>query len=194
MKKRCLSGLMLALFLFCGGAAQAFESPLKTDTPEYATLRKMGERYQLMAEKFGCAKFAWATFVAGGKIADLEYVPEETAKMDDWKRLMTVTVYSLSGKAETDRALMTGILSGVMGQYEKAQANIIKAEYFHTDNGEPGLFVRYDVGAGDAREHNAGVFMRASATSAAFIQIQSRGQELADADAEQVRALIRSKK
>jgi hypothetical protein len=194
MKKLYLSILALTLCLFFGRPAQAFDSPMKADTPEYMTLKKMGERYQLMAEKFGCAKFAWASLVAGGKIADLEYVPEGTAKMDNWTRLMTVTVYSLSGKADTDRALMTGILNGVMGQYQKAQANIIKAEYFHTENGEPGIFVRYDVGAGDAREHNAGVFMRASDTSAAFIQIQSRGQELADADAEQVRALIQPKK
>jgi hypothetical protein len=194
MKKRYLSALAVAALLLWGGTAQAFDSPLKADTPEYMTLKKMGERYQLMAEKFGCTKFAWASLVAGGKIADLEYVPEDTAKMDNWKRLMTVTVYSLSGKADTDRALMTGILNGVMGQYQRAQADIVKAEYFHSENGEPGIFVRYNVGAGDAREHNAGVFMRVSATTAAFIQIQSRGQELADADAEQVRALIQPKK
>ena len=193
MKKRFIFSLLFAVCIILSARARAFESPFKGDTPEYLTLKKMGDNYQLTAEKFGCTKFAWASLLAGGKIADLEYVPADTAKIDDWKRLMTVTVYSLSGKADTDLTLMNGILKGVLSQYEQAQAKILKTEYFHTDNGEPGVFIRYDVGPEGAREHNAGVFMRSGVKTAAFIQIQSRGSDLADADAQAVRALIQPK-
>ena len=193
MKKRFVLKIVFAFCILLAAQAWAFESPFRPDTPEYLTLKKMGDNYQLVAEKFGCTKFAWGSLVAGGKIADLEYVPAETAKIDDWKRLMTVTVYALSGEADTDRALMNGILKGVMSQYQQAQATIIKTEYFHTDGGEPGVFIRYDVGPDNAREHNAGVFMRSGIKTAAFIQIQSRGADLADADAQAVRALIQPK-
>jgi hypothetical protein len=194
MKNRLVLSVILAFCIALATTARAFESPFKVDTPEYLTLKKMGDNFQLTAEKFGCTKFAWGALVAGGKIADLEYVPAQTAKIDDWKRLMTVTVYSLSGQADTDLTLMNGILKGVLTQYEQAQATILKTEYFHMDNGEPGVFIRYDVGPAGSREHNAGVFMRSGAKTAAFIQIQSRGSDLADADAQAVRALIQPAK
>lgn len=194
MNCRSLVALALSTLLLCGGPAKAFESPFKPDSQEYLTLKKMGGNYQLLAEKFGCDKFAWASLIDKGKIADLEFVPAETKKIESWKRLVTVTVYSLSGKADTDMLLMNNILTGMMAQYKQADAKIIQTEYFHSDKGEPGIFIRYNVGAGDGLEHNAGVFMRSSANTASFIQLQSRGKDLEDADAQQVRALIQPSK
>ncbi len=179
-----------AIFLTVAGAAGAFESPFKDDSAEYLTLQKMGRHYQLMADKFGCSKFAFANLADQGKIADLAYVPYDTARTNAWTRAMTVTVYSLSGKPDVDLALMNSILNGMNAQYGKAGATIIKTESFRAGNGEPSVFIRYDIGDGDAREHNAGVFMRSSPNTAAFIQLQSRGADLPEADAQQVRKLI----
>jgi hypothetical protein len=182
--------LCLCLGLLLQGApAYAFESPVVANTPEYRLLEKLGAQHQPTAANLGCPSFAWGNFIADGKIASLEYLPEG-AGVKGWKRLATVTVYALSGEEKTDLRLMDSLINGIDAQLAAAEAHVLKTEYFATRSGEPGMFVEYEVGEGADHEHNAGVFLRISPRDAAFIQIQSRGQPLAVADRANVRALI----
>jgi hypothetical protein len=54
----------------------------------------------------------------------------------------------------------------------------------YTDpNGEPSLLLEYEVGEGLQQEHNVGTFLRSGVSSAAFLQIQSRGKPFDEKDA-----------
>lgn len=190
MKRTTIAALCLALGMMLAPAgARAFNSPVEAGTPEYRMLEKLGAQHQPVAARLGCPSFAWGNFIASGRIASLEYLPEGMA-VKGWKRLATITVYALSGQEKMDLRVMDSIINGMNAQIERAEAKVLRTEYFSTRNGEPGMYVEYQIGEGAEREHNAGVFMRISAKDAAFIQVQSRGQPLSSEDSARVHALI----
>lgn len=172
---------ILTVCLLLGAAAmpqpaQAFETSVSS--PELVRkLQEMGEVFMPIARDFGCTNFTWANFPDPQyRTAQLEYVPEGH-DVKKWTRLQTTTVYAMSGNAELDNDLMTGLARVLIDNYKK-NGEVIDLQYFENGIGEPAFYIEYKIGAGDAKEHNAGVFMRTSDMAAAFMQIQVRKGEL----------------
>lgn len=156
-------------------AATAFETPL-TDAKGVQVLEKLGAYFKPVADQFGCTEFAWGNVANQGKLASLEYVPPGV-KVAEWKRLVTVTVYSLLGDPTQNKAEMMGIGEALAKQFE-SNGKVIRKDLYKNKADEVSAFFEYEAGLGAAKEHNAGVFMRVTPTLAAFMQIQSRGGPL----------------
>ncbi len=168
--------MICAFVAFAAVPAQAFETP--ASSPELVDkLKEMGDVFALVAGDFGCKQFTWANFTDPQyRTAQLEYVPEGH-DVKNWTRLQTTTVYAMSGRADLDTDLMNGLAKVLIDNYKK-NGTVIDLQYFENGNGEPAFYIEYKIGEGAAQEHNAGVFMRTSDISAAFIQIQARKSEL----------------
>lgn len=137
-------------------------------------LIQFGNYFLPIAKTFDCSDFRWAAFGRGKKSMSFEYVPAG-ADLNQWTRMMTVTVFPLPQSVDAQRNQMMKIEEGLLGAYSKGK---IISENMYTDkNGDPRLFIEYELAEGLEKEHNAGTFLRASASSAAFVQIQSRGKE-----------------
>lgn len=187
--KKTLFAMMACLILCLPAAGQAFETPLK-DPKGVAVLEKLGTFFLPVAQKFGCPEFAWGTIANEGKLASLEFVPQGV-KVEEWKRMMTVTVYSLGGEtAEQDKTTMTGIMEALTKQFQ-TNGTLIRREMYKNKAGEASAYFDYETGLGAAKEHNAGIFMRVTPTLAAFMQLQSRGGTvLSEEDILQVHKLV----
>lgn len=169
-----------AVFVFCAllwaAPAHAFETEAQ-EPSQIAALKVSGEAFMPIAKDFGCPVFTWAGFNDKAfRTAQLEYTPEGH-DVKNWTRLQTTTVYALTGRADADTEIMTGLAQLLVGNYKKS-AEVIDLQYFENGIGEPAFYIEYKIGEGDAREHNAGVFMRTSDKAAAFMQIQARKGEL----------------
>ncbi len=94
---------------------------------------------------------------------------------------MTVIVFPLPQSADAQRDAMTKIEQGLLCSYSKGK--IFSQTTYAEKNGDPRLFLEYEIGEGLQKEHSAGTFLRVGISSAAFIQIQSRGKEFDAKDA-----------
>jgi hypothetical protein len=177
--KKMICALLVMLALAAPLSANAFETPL-TDPKGIEVLEKLGKYFKPVADQFGCTEFAWGTVANEGKLASLEYVPPGV-KVAEWKRLMTITVYSLTGDAVQNKVEMLGIVGALTKQYE-TNGRLISKSLYKNNADEASAFFEYETGLGAAKEHNAGIFMRVTPTLAAFMQIQSRPGALAAED------------
>ncbi|MDP2207122.1 MAG: hypothetical protein Q8K65_12545 [Alphaproteobacteria bacterium] len=156
--------------------AFAFESDT-TDESQIARLKATGEAFMPIAKDFNCTKLTWAHFADPQfRAAQLEYAPAGH-DVKKWTRLQTTTVYALTGRADADTTIMNDLAQLLVSNYKRS-AEVIDLQYFENGIGEPAFFIEYKIGVGDAREHNAGVFMRTSDKAAAFMQIQARKADL----------------
>ena len=143
-------------------------------------LIQFGNHFLPVAKTFGCAEFSWAAFGAGKKVISLEYIPDGT-DVHSWTRLMAATVYPLPQGNDAQRDAMTKIEGALLASYAKGR--IINQVNYIDSNGDPRLYLEYEVGEGLQKEHNAGTFLRSGVSSAAFVQIQSRGKPFDQKDA-----------
>lgn len=179
---------MLVLCIGVSDIASAFETPL-TNPKGRQLLEKMGKQLQPIAAEFGCDAFAWGNIVGDGRIAAFEYIPKNSGRVEKWKRMVTITIYTLTGDQKTDLQLLDNIADELTKSIKK-NAKVLQYELFRNQHKEPGMFLEYEIGKDAAKEHNAGVFLRIMNTSAAFIQYQSRPDKLSKADVEKVRSLL----
>lgn len=167
---------LCALLLVAAVPAFAFESDT-TDESQIARLKATGDAFLPIAKDFNCTRLTWANFADPQfRAAQLEYVPEGH-DVKNWTRLQTTTVYALTGRADADTKIMNDMARLLVSNYKRS-AEVIDLQYFENGIGEPAFFIEYKIGEGDAREHNAGVFMRTSDKAAAFMQIQARKADL----------------
>lgn len=188
--KKILCALMLCLVLCAPVASGAFETPL-TDPKGVAVLEKLGTFFKPVADQFGCTDFAWGNVANEGKLASLEFVPPGV-KVAEWKRMVTVTVYSLTGDAVQNKVEMQGIVNALTKQFE-TNGKVISKSLYTNNADEAGAFFEYEVGLGAAKEHNAGIFMRVTPTLAAFMQIQARGGALSADDSLKIHKMANPK-
>jgi hypothetical protein len=144
------------------------------------TLIRFGNYFLPVAKAFGCDDFQWAAFSSGKRFMSFEYVPDGT-DIHSWTRLMTVTVYPLPQEHNAQRDAMTKIEGGLLASFSKEK--IVDQAAYTDPNGEPSLLLEYEVGEGLQQEHNVGTFLRSGVSSAAFLQIQSRGKPFDEKDA-----------
>jgi hypothetical protein len=78
-----------------------------------------------------------------------------------------------------------------LGAYGKGK--IVSQENYTDSNGDPRLFIEYEIGEGIQQEHSAGVFLRSGASSAAFVQIQTRGKPFDKKDAAHMKLYAQNK-
>lgn len=184
MKKTVIVWALAAILL---SSMPAWALEIASANPqEKKTIEKTGVELLPIAKSFGCDEFAFGA-MNNGVIMALEYVPTgHQAKT--WTRMVTVTVFALKGN-EGDKEVLNKIAGGLSSTYAQ-NAKIIKNEMYENDQGEPGLFLEYEMGEGAMKEHNAGIFRRIGANSAAFIQIQARGTALPASDAKQIYGLL----
>ena len=188
--KKIICALLVMLALALPLSAKAFESPL-TDPKGIEVLEKLGTFFKPVADQFGCTTFAWGTVANEGKLASLEYVPPGV-KVTEWKRMMTVTVYSLLGDKVQNKVEMLGIVDALTKQFE-TNGRLISKSLYKNNADEAGAFFEYEAGLGAAKEHNAGIFMRVTPTLAAFMQIQSRGEPLSAEDSLKIHKMTNPK-
>lgn len=169
----------MCVFMWVAAAlapAFAFETDA-ADESQIARLKATGAAFLPIAKDFGCGHLTWANFADPQfRTAQLEYVPEGH-DVKEWTRLQTTTVYALTGRADADTTIMNDLAQTLVSNYKRS-AEVIDLQYFENGIGEPAFFIEYKIGEGDAREHNAGVFMRTSDKAAAFMQIQARKADL----------------
>jgi hypothetical protein len=168
---RFLTACALTIALLAAMPALAFETPVDSDKGK-KILGKMGSDMAPVATRLGAPYFVWADFTEEGRAAALVYTPSEK-NFKKSTRKVSMVVYALPGKADEDKKIMTAAAQALTAGYKK-NAKIIKHDVFHNPQGEPGLFIEYTMGEGDAKEHSSGVFVRLTPFTASFIQLQSR--------------------
>jgi len=139
-----------------------------------------GNSFFPIAKTFGCNEFRWAALGIGKRSISLEYVPAGD-DIKKWARLVTVTVFPLPQSADAQRDAMMKIETALLGSYSKGK--IVSEVTYTEQNSDPRLFIEYEIGEGLQKEHNAGTFLRSGRSSAAFVQIQSRGVKFDEKDA-----------
>lgn len=186
--KRFLTACVLTICLLAAALpAAAFETPVTSDKGK-AILNKMGTDLTPVAARLGSPAFVWADFVDKGRVAALVYTPSA----DNFKksaRKVSMAIYAMPGKPDEDKKIMTAAAQSLVAGYQ-SKGHIIKQDIFHNSKDEPGVFLHYTIGEGAKIEHNAGVFLRLTPYTAAFIQMQSVGKELSADDIAKVRALL----
>lgn len=178
----CLRVLVLTAFLAFPALAIADPEipPGQDGGTDRPILIGFGNYFLLVAKTFGCTDFQWAAFGSGKRFMSFEYVPDG-ANIHSWTRLMTVTVYPLPQENNAQREAMTKIGGALLASFAKGK--IIDQVNYAESNGDPSLLLEYEVGEGLQKEHNVGTFLRSGVSSAAFLQIQSRGKPLDENDA-----------
>lgn len=185
--KKLIFAFVIGLSLLAATPVLAFDSPVENERGR-AILQKMGTDLAKLASRLGCPDFAWANFIDGGRVAAFVYVPNGV----DYKkapRKVSVAIHALEGDAAKDKAALNQLAKNLLDGYKK-NGQVIKTEMFHNAQDEPGFYIEYTIGQGAAKEHSAGVFLRLTSHTAAFVQLQSRGGTLSAADAANVKALI----
>ena len=167
--------------------AQAFETPIKEEKGK-AILTKMGNDLAPIAGRLGSPHFVWGDFIEGGRVAALVYAPVEK-NFKTSPRKVSIAVYAMPGKPAEDLKIMTAAAQGLAEGYKK-NGKVLRQDLFHNDRQEPGLFIEYTIGEGDKKEHNAGIFVRLTPYTSAFIQLQARGAPLSAEDAAKVKGMI----
>jgi hypothetical protein len=119
-----------------------------------------------------------------------EYVPDGT-DVHNWTRLMTVTIYPLPQGNDAQRDAMRKIGVSLLASF--AGGRILDQVIYTDSKGDPRIFLEYEVGEGLQKEHNAGTFLRSGVSSAAFVQIQSRGKPFDEKDAADMKLLAENR-
>jgi hypothetical protein len=143
-------------------------------------LTQFGNHFLPISTAFGCNDFRSAFFGQDKKFMVFEYVPDGT-DIHSWTRLMTVTVYPLPRESAEQQDAMKKLEGALLASSTKGR--ILNQVGYSDSNGDPSLFLEYEVGEGLQKEHNVGTFLRSGVSSAAFIQIQSRGRPFDEKDA-----------
>ncbi len=190
--KRLTGAAALVFCVFFAVAATpsyGFETPV-VSAKDHQFLENIGTVFLRVGKKFGCDQFAWANFVTPEKRAlAFEYVPKGD-HVENWTRLVTVTLFTLTGDPKIDHEIMDKLEGGLLGAY-KSRGKIIATEFYHNNQtNDPAAFIEYDIGSGPLLEHNAGVFLRTGKVAAGFIQVQSRGKPLKPSDITGLKSLL----
>jgi len=168
--------------------AYAFDSNAKTPD-EQTALANFGEAYLQVAKKFGCNAFVRASVLEEGRNMQMEYAPDG-ADIDMSPRAFTVTIYLLTGDTEADKGWMAIIQETIVNTYMKA-GEIVKVETVDNSMGEPETYIEYMVvNKKGMAEHNAGVVVRTSEQTAAFMQVKSRERSIKPEMAKQIHDML----
>ncbi len=171
----------VVLMMFMGLAlasplALAAEPAVKGEAQ--AAIESVGKAYQAVADKFGCTVFAGGGLAPDGNVMSLEFIPAGD-KVESWTRLFSVTVFALPTEAKASADAMTQLMNGLLSN-AKEKGKVINSTFFRNVQGESGAFLEYEIGEGLLKEHNVGIFMRTSDKTAAFMQVQVRGNRAFD--------------
>jgi hypothetical protein len=184
--------LIAVIFIFGSVAcAGAFTTPV-TDKNQQAAIADLGNGFLPAAQRLGFPVLAWGNVLNDGALIVLEYLPDEKTSVEAWDRMVTITVYALSGEAEKDRQILTNIQSGLIKGYGD-NGKILQSEFYtYGPEKYPMAFIEYKVGKGAQTEHNAGVLIKPGDKIAAFVQIQCRKwcKTLAPQDIANIKTLV----
>jgi hypothetical protein len=184
--------LIAVIFIFGSVAcAGAFTTPV-TDKNQLASLIDLGKGFLPAAQRLGFPVLAWGNVIDNGEVIILEYSADDKPRSQDWDRMVTITVYALSGEAEKDRQILTNIQNGLIKAYTDG-GKVIQSEFYtYGPEKYPMAFIEYKIGKGADAEHNAGVLIKPGDKIAAFVQIQCRKwcKSLTSQDIANVRTLV----
>lgn len=186
-----LAIVMLLAALALPASAEFYAADKNSKDPNRPAIEKLAKEFAAIPNSFGCTEFAWGHKDPAS--TTMEFVPAGH-DVRTWTRLVTITALDLppdaAGRTETLKRLQ------VIMENMFTQRGIIMNKKTGTDkNGQPTLFIEYELGQGPAREHNAAAIMNLRPDLAAVIQIQSRGNKpLPREDANKIQALAIPKK
>jgi hypothetical protein len=188
MRSRAALFIALAL-LFFAAPARAFDTPALTPEQRDAVIR-IGNSFRVVAVRFKCGDFIWGNISPDGREVYLKYQPPG-ADPDMVKRQLTVTVYGLPSDPYNALKRMEMLRTELQERAHKLEnALVVTDEAFLTRDKQPGLFLDYQAGVGSTRIRAAGVLLRGSPDSAAFIQIEAHGHSRPEpGDADEIRRL-----
>ncbi|MDE1152170.1 MAG: hypothetical protein PW788_06480 [Micavibrio sp.] len=187
MKKLVFCVFFVCAFLLVAPAG-AFETPV-TDPQGKALLKKTGEDLKKYADMFNCKQFAFGNISGGGTILTLQFIPEGMDDPNQWTRMLSMTIYGLTGVREDDAKLVRKIIAGFESQYSST-AQVTADENYLRDR-DLSMFLEYTADATKATPTQVtSVFMRVSDKTYAFIQLNARINELTPKESLTMRRLV----
>lgn len=186
--------LFLALFsLALPAAALAYDTPL-TDAGQKKLLEKHVETVQKFADQFGCSNFVWGNIQnkSGGQIVTAQFMPPELADPNQWTRMLSVTIYALSGDKAADKKAQMELIQLLRTQFMRT-GNLVSADenYMINNNEDPALFIQYTTGRGTPQEVTyAGAFLRNTDNTAVYVQLAARQRPLKKSEALNMHLLV----
>jgi len=167
--------LCLAACLLIAGRAFAFDTPV-TDEQVKAEMQKTADSLAKYTEKFNCKNFVWANIANGGQLMTLQFMPEGLPDPSQWSRMLSITVYGLTGVQKDDAKTMASIILGLESQYKRI-GDVTTDNNYMMDYKDPALFMEYTTGKGTPLPvTSAAAFLRVSDKSAAFMVLNARGR------------------
>ncbi len=180
--KTAFCALVLTFSLLQATPSYSFNSTTVEEQPRQILLH-LGEEFQSIADSLGFHNFRQADFT-GKHSAALTYSA-------DASRTLGIDYFSLSGDAAKDTKLLETIRAGLYRQFYEASQILTASSYDDPMKG-PVMYIEFRAGKGDAKQYGAGILFRVSATGAAFIQIQSKGQAFEAADGQRLQDLVKT--
>lgn len=186
-----LAFVMLLAAIAVPASAEFYANDKNSKDPNRPAIEALAKEFASIPNSFGCTEFAWGH--KDPTSTTMEFVPPGH-DVRTWTRLVTITALDLppdeAGRTETLKRLQT-----IMENMFTQRGIIMDKKTGKDKNGQPTLFIEYELGEGPAREHNAAAIMKLRPDLAAVVQIQSRGNKsLPREDAARIQALAIPKK
>lgn len=172
--------LAVAAGLLCFGAAYAYQTPTSDPkSKELIDASAKSEEVKAILAEMGCTKLVWAKVASNGQIIQLQYMPEDLDddELRNWTRMMSVTIYGMSGDPAADMAAMKKIIFGLESQARIAAKELTTDRNYMMNEGKDiGMYLQYNVNAGKPDQTTlAGTFLRLTEKSAGYFLYQARG-------------------
>lgn len=172
--------LTVAAGLFCFGAAHAYQTP--TPDPrsrELIEAAAKSEEVQAILREMGCTKLVWAKVNQTGQIINLQFMPQDMDddELQNWTRMMSVTIYGMSGQQAADYEAMKKLIYGL-----ETQARIVAKQvdedrnYVMNEGKDIGMYLQYNLNVGKPDQVTlAGAFLRLTEKTAGYFLYNARG-------------------
>lgn len=181
---------IFALSAAFAAPAMAYDSPV-TDPVGKKVIETTDASVQEFTESFNMKKLVWADVKNDGQIVTLQYMPEDLEDPTKWTRMLEITVYGLSGEAEADKKAERKLIQLLETQYKRIGDVREDANYEMNEKKDIGMYLLYQVNPGTPQAMTAaGVFLRITDKSAAYIQLNARGRPLKKSEATLVHKLV----
>lgn len=165
--------------LFCG-AAHAYQTPTSDPkSKELIEAAAKAEEVQAILREMGCTKLVWAKVNQTGQIINLQFMPEDmdSDELRNWTRMMSVTIYGMSGQQQADFEAMKKLIYGLESQARIVAKQVDEDRNYVMNQGKDiGMYLQYNLNVGKPDQVTlSGSFLRLTEKTAGYFLYQARG-------------------
>lgn len=187
--------LVMAFGLVLSGAAGAYQTPTPdAKSKELIEAASKSEAVKNIITEMGCTKLVWAKVASGGQIIQLQFMPEDLDddELRNWTRMMSVTIYGMSGDQAADYEAMKKLIYGLESQARMAAKELTEDRNYVMNEGKDiGMYLQYNLNVGKPDQVTlAGSFLRLTDKSAGYFLYNARSVPMRQSEIMKMHMLV----